>query len=320
MPMRGIQGRIVTAYYLCHGHWTVIPHQIDEDFQEMVDCGFSAVAISFSESEMEYSRRAVELQTGLARKRGLKVFLVPSRIGGRFAGAPLMPSLWLATNPRFQVPADYWMPLACLESREFLDWAGDFVGTIVRDYELDGIIWDEPKGVDVISRHPDTVAKYGSEPTVEQMMESFVGFLGMLIERCLEIRPGLAMTLFAQKMDPEYFTSRAARINGIEYFGFDGNLARQSMFHEAPAWRKYRIESVWERTLKECAAAGRKTFALVENMLMPAEAMGEYEANLNEYLDRYRPDHLAIYYYAHNNEDPEKVHAITRQALKRHLL
>ncbi|MEK6796238.1 MAG: hypothetical protein AABZ39_15770, partial [Spirochaetota bacterium] len=89
---------IVTAYCLSHGHWTVIPHHLEENFKDMADCGFTAVALSFSESEMMYSRRAFEIQVDRAHRCGLKVFVIPSRLGGRFAGAPLMPGLWISAH------------------------------------------------------------------------------------------------------------------------------------------------------------------------------------------------------------------------------
>jgi hypothetical protein len=309
---------LTTAYCLAYGHWTVIPHQIEESFKDMVDCGFNAVALSFSESEEICSRRAFEIQVNLAKKQGLKVFVVPSRLGGRFAGAPLMPGLWISRHPESQVPGftGFAGPVACLENEAFCEWARGFMTMLLTDYALDGVIWDEPKAETLVSRHPDTIARYGENPTEDQMEDGFVGFLQDLTSRCLSIRSDLDITLFNQKNYRESFTRKSAAIEGIAYVGYDGNLARQSRFHEGPAWHKYRIESVWERTVSECAAAGKKTFALVENMLMPAEAMAEYEENLTAYLRDFRPDHLALYYYAHNNEDPEKVHEITRRAMQ----
>ena len=53
--------------------------------------------------------------------------------------------------------------------------------------------------------------------------------------------------------------------------------------------------------------------------VLPASAIPEYENNFEQYLKAYHPDHLAIYYYAHNNEDPERVHAITRRLMKKYL-
>lgn len=312
---------IVTAYCLSYGHFTVIPHQIEESFRDMVDCGFTAVALTFSESEMVYSRRAFEIQVNLAHKCGLNVFVVPSRLGNRFAGAPLMPSLWLEQHPEAQIP-DYlgWTgPMACLESEVFRDWIKGFMSILITDYPVDGIIWDEPKDERKISMHPDTLAAYGSNPTSEDMEDGCVDFLNDLTNHCLSVNPELCVTLFNQKTMTERFTLSSSSIEGIQYAGYDGNLSLQSYFHEEPACHKYRIESVWERTQRECIATGKGTFALIENMLMPKSEIPEYRNNLDAYLQNYRPDHLSLYYYAHNNEEPETVHQITRELMKKHL-
>jgi len=95
--------------------------------------------------------------------------------------------------------------------------------------------------------------------------------------------------------------------------------ARQSFFHEQPEWHKYRIETVWERMKKECTSAAKGTFALIENMLLPKEAISEYRDHLEAYLRNCHPEHLSLYYYAHNNEDPETVHQITREMMQKFL-
>ncbi len=291
---------MITAYFLCHGLWTVIPDQLADNFKDMVDCGFTAVALSFSESEMVYSRRAFEIQVKLAHQAGLKVIVIPSRLGGRFAGAPLMPSLWLCQHPEAQVPGyhTFFGPTACLEHQPFRDWIQGFMSTILTDYPIDGIIWDEPKCENVISTHPDTLARFGPCPTEAQMEDGCVDFIQELTTHCLSINPDLVVTLFNQKASSEHFTEKNSTIAGLRYVGYDGNLARQSFFHEPAEWTKYRIESVWDRTQREAAPAGKGTFALIENMLMPAVAIPEYETNLEAYLQSYRPDHLAFYYYA----------------------
>ena len=312
--------RIVSAYCLGYQSWTVVPHQMEEDFKEMRDMGFGAVNLSFSENELKYARRAFELQVRLAHAAGLKVNVIPSRLGGRFAGAPFMPSVWLAQNPQYALYSKPGaLPVACVESPAFRAWVREFMETLLRDYELDGIIWDEPKSHGLISRHPDTIAKFGEHPTEENMIDSFVEFLEEISGFCRELRPGMRQTMFVQKNYNPYFTGKAARIESLDYFGYDGNMARQSVFQEEPRWHKYRLEEVWERTVAECAQTGKKSFALVENMLMPSAAVDEFEENFERYLSRYTPDHLAIYYYAHNNEDPERVHAAVKRLMKKYL-
>lgn len=89
----------INAYTLSYGNWTVIPSQWETSFKEMKDCGFNSVSLSFSESEFTYARRTIELQIKMAHEYGLEVWLVPSRLGGRVAGAPFMQSNWLLKNP-----------------------------------------------------------------------------------------------------------------------------------------------------------------------------------------------------------------------------
>ncbi len=309
---------MVSAYCLSYQNWTVIPYQMEADFNEMVSMGFDTVCLTFSESEMRYSRRAFEIQVKLARKAGLKVFVIPSRLGGRFAGAPLMISTWLALHPQHIVPGG-WLPVACLESEEFRTWIKDFMKTIITDYQLDGIVWDEPKDVGLIDNHPESVLKFGQNPTYEMGVTGFLDFFDDLTSYCNSLQPNIIQTLFAQKGDDPLFTEKAVCLKNIQYFGYDGILSRQSYFKEAPVWTKNRLEDVWDRNVHECNLGSKKTFALVENMLMPNSVISEFEENFERYMQNYRPDHLSIYYYGHNNEDPQKVHDVVKRIMKQYL-
>ena len=307
----------LSAYCLSYGNWTVIPKQWRESFEDMKENGFGAVALSFSESEMMYSRRAFAMQVKMAHECGLEVLLIPSRIGGRFAGSPYMPSFWTCANPTTVVPGT--PAIGCLESPEFRQWVGWFIKTVCQDYEIDGLVWDEPKGVDLISTHPETIKKYGTNPSAENMQDSYVDFLQELTYIARSVRPEMQITMFNMPGTPEYFTRRAAMIEGIDFVGYDGNFHRQSFFKETPQKIKADLSSVWERTIQEACNAKKKTFALIENMLMPEASHEEYEEGLTRYLEYARPDHLSCYYYAHNNEVPEEVHNITMRVLKQQL-
>ena len=309
---------MVSAYCLGYQNFTVIPHQMEEDFKEMVSTGFDTVCLSFSESEMAYSRRTFEIQVELAKKCGLNVHVVPSRIGGRFAGAPLMSSLWLEKHPEYMIKTDF-RSIACLEAREFRAWIKEYMKILLTDYDLSGIVWDEPKGVGVISHHPETIKKYGENPTADDMVDSFIDFMEELSAYCNSLRPGIVQTLFAQPGFDETTTQKISKIKHLEYFGYDGAIAKVSFFKETPVLKKKMLKDVWQRTASECAEAGKKTFALVENMLMPKSELDAFAANFEDYLKSCSPDHLSVYYYAHNNENPEAVHQIVKRTMKKYL-
>jgi hypothetical protein len=284
----------------------------------MKSCGFDTVALSFSESEMTYSRRTFEKQVNMAHECGLKVMVVPSRLGGRFAGSPYMSSMWLAQNPQAQLPE--YPYVACVESSAFRGWIIDFITKLVRDYDIDGIIWDEPKMADFVTSHPETVAKFGKNATKEDMAESFAGLIQEMSLAAKEIRPNMSITVFNMPLTSSYFSNKVTGAQGIDYAGFDGNFSRQSFFHEMPEKIKHSLAETWDRTSKECLLNKRKTFALIENMLMPRAVHKEFKEGLIQFLSRARPEHLGCYYYAHNNECPEEVHNMTMEIIRRYYL
>lgn len=310
---------MVSAYCLDYNNWVCIPRHIREDFKEMADMGYDTVCLSFSESEMKYARRTFEILIDIAHQEGLKVHVVPSRLAGRFAGAPFMTSMWLAQHPQYKVDADYWSPVACIESEEVRTHIKDFMSVLINDYDLDGIIWDEPKAPTLISHHPDTIKRFGENPTEHDMAIGFCEFFEDLTDHCYALNPNLVQTLFTIKFEDPYFTSTIAKNPHITYFGYDGNLCKQRRFKEPIAKSKYDITSVWERTVGECRAAGKKTFALIETMHMPREEHTYFESRFQEYLQGERPDHLSIYYYAHNADAPEELNDIIKRTMKKYL-
>ncbi len=309
---------MISAYLLDYNTWTCIPRHVKEDFAELKSMGVDTVCFSFSENDMAYARRTFEILIDLAHEAGLKVFLIPSRVGGRFAGAPLMPSIWLVRHPEYIVSDKCWLPAACLEAPEVRAFFKDFMKKLITEYNIDGIVWDEPKEMDRICHHPATIARFGENPTAEDMCIGYCEFFEELTAYCHQLNPNLVQTLFCQKTDPEFFTQRISKNPYITYFGYDGNLCRQRVFKEPIAETKYRVESVWERTLSECQAAGKQTFALVESMHMPREEHENFAKAFDNYLTNYHPDHLSIYYYAHNADDPEGLQDIIRETMQKH--
>ena len=304
----------LSAYTLSYGNWTVIPSHWDHLFGEMRDNGFDAVDLSFSESEAMYSMRAIEQQIGTAHKHGLKVLLIPSRFAGRLAGAPFMSSPFICAHPEWALPGH--PGCGCLDVPEIVEASVKFIELIVKNFEIDGLILDEPKEAETPSSHPATTAKYGHPGTAEDARTSMLEYLKALIETARQLRPELSITIFNMPHTSPDFTARAAALPGIDYAGFDGTLCLQSYFHDKPFRVKPTVRQLWPRIQAE--AEGKcGTFALLENMLIPCSEHAVYEAELEATLNEVHPDHLACYYYGHNNEDGEYIQKITMNAIRR---
>ena len=304
---------LLSAYTLSYGNWTVIPSHWERSFADMRENGFDAVDLSFSESEAMYSMRAIEQQIALAHKHGLKVLLIPSRFAGRFAGAPFMTSNFSAAHPEWQLPG---VPgCCCIDVPEVLQASVEFIEMIVKSFDLDGLILDEPKEAETASSHPATIARYGHPGTQAEARLSMLDYLQQLIDAAKKCRPDLSITLFNMPHTSSDFTRQAAALKEIDYAGFDGTLCGKSYFHEEVCRNKTPVMELWHRTCEE--AAGKcGTFALLENILIPASEHDNYCRELETTLELIAPDHLACYYCGHNNEDPEYIQKITMQAIR----
>ena len=307
---------LLSAYTLSYSNWTIIPSHWDQLFGQMRDNGFDAIDLSFSESEEMYAMRTIEQQIAMAHKHNLKVFIIPSRFASRFAGAPFMPG-WLTINhPEWNVPGT---GVSCVDVPEVIEATKDFFKKIVTTFDCDGIIIDEPKAVEVPSSHPVTIAKYGRTGTIEDAKNSMFEYIQTLIQTIKSCRPELAITMFNMPSVSSDFTAKCSQINGVDYAGFDGTLCSHSYFHGSNFRSKPPVKELYERAKKEnngkCG-----TFVLIENMLIPSDQNSIYEQELNETLPLIKPDHLACYYYGHNNEDAEYIQQITMDALKKHVL
>lgn len=104
--------------------------------------------------------------------------------------------------------------------------------TLITDYAIDGIIWDEPKASTLISHHPDTIKRFGSSPTAQDMAHGYCEFFSELTEYCHHLRSDLTQTLFCIKHEEAYFTAEIAQTKYLDYFGYDGNLCKQRYFKE----------------------------------------------------------------------------------------
>ena len=307
---------MISAYCLSYGNWTVIPSHWERVFADMRECGFDTVALSFSESEKTYAMRTFEQQVEYAHKQGLKVLGIPSRIGGRFAGAPMMPSPWLMQHSEALVPGS--TTTASLMSPEFLEFSLDYIRTMLKSFDLDGLVLDEPKAVEMIDRSPRVLKRFGENPSVSDMYTLMLEYLQLLIDDAKKLKPDLSVTLFNMPPTPEEFTRASAKLRGLDYAGFDGPCSAQSFFHEPASHSKRFIRDSWERTKAETAGV-TGSFALVENILIPDSAFEEFKQEYRRVLNEVKPDHLSIYYYGHNNESAETVQKFCMDELKKHI-
>lgn len=91
--------KILSAYYFRAHMYTMVPRHVREDMEWMADAGTDVVCVAVLEQDLRAAVENIALISEEAARVGMKVYAVPSRWGGMFAGAPKVPSLFSATNP-----------------------------------------------------------------------------------------------------------------------------------------------------------------------------------------------------------------------------
>ena len=89
---------MLSAYHFRAHLYTIVLHQVQEDFSWMADHGTDAVVIGVLEQDLFAARENLDILCAEARRAGLDVLITPSRWGSLVAGCPKVPSILCATE------------------------------------------------------------------------------------------------------------------------------------------------------------------------------------------------------------------------------
>lgn len=288
------------AYYFRVGMFTLVPEQIRVDLDWMRAIGTDAVCLAVNVNDLDCNRLNLDFLVEAIHGAGMQVFFVPSRIAGITAGAPLTPSLLGYLHP------DSWSldrdgapymrrvgPVCSFYHPAVADWFVEQVGIMIRDWPVDGIIWDEPKSTywqDFAPRALD------QNPTGDfrHYMRDFAAFFGGVNLRLRTLRPDLTLIHFDEACRNDIVVEESARIAGLDYFGADG---RPWVCADPSRARSTKVlPDYGERFLRAARAEGKHTFALLENQRLTVEETAWMERDLPRVL-ALDIDYLAYYYY-----------------------
>ena len=199
-----------------------------------------------------------------------------------------MPGLWLTQHPRCQLPED--PMIACLESEEYRDWSRNFTGKLIRTFEIDGIIWDEPHSYFC---HCPACKDDGidSEIKAHQLFAARLDELGKFAKQC---RPDLTISCFVQPHD-DLLLQALIPMQTIDYLGADGHVRSSNHIMHRMKTTIFEAHQKYAPLLRE---AGKKSFFLLEAQRHRDEDLQNYLDNLNDAFTL-SMDQLMYYYSAH---------------------
>ena len=304
----------INFYYLAHGFFVFNPKQVKRDYAEMKSLGADSITYAVLEQDDLFCPVTMEKHFELAHRAGLKVYVIFSRFGGLFAGAPRVPSLFSAERQDTlmrrkdgSIYSGYTGVYSCVNNRDFRKFFIRTTTRLLEKYKIDGVVFDEPK----LSGSPcycGTCRKLlGKEDPVVFRNRSVVKFLDDAAAKMKKINPRLEIALFNDTIYPLEFHRMSAGMKNLDYHGTDGSLSKQWVNKSEIKQVKTPLLEQVKEAKKIAEENGKKFMAVCENFQVPASEIPAWERNFEKVLE-YRPDLLVFFYYAPNTDDPEKLH------------
>lgn len=259
-------------YYAPHNH-TLLGKHLQADFEHMCELGVDVVSICVQEEQLHnwHSRRLRNV-CELAQALGLQVYAVPNRWCGLVAGWLDGYSTWSLLHPHTFHAGDTPPGVSDPNLKEVRDHFERTLRNLLRDYPIDGVVWDEPRSV-----RPELVP-----------------FLDEMSAFARSLRPELTLSMFAESGRVETAPQYAATKH-IDYLGADGHVRSGSHRMHRMKNTIFQSHAVFHPLLQ---AAGKKAVFLLEAQRHRDEDLADYLAVLDSAFNL-PMDQLMFYYSAH---------------------
>lgn len=323
---------LTSAYYFRAHQYTFVPHQVEADMQWMADHGTNAVVIGILEQDLHAAVENVAGICAAAARHGMRAFITPSRWGNLVAGCPKVPSVFSSTRPDVLAQDEQGAPsigfLGGHASIHHPDTQAFFIDSLQQCFDLwpiSGIIWDEPKGINVVDYSDSAVTAFNEQGwdihDAAQHETAAINFFDTITAPFYAKYPDCHMGLFTFGWETDARAEKFSALANLHAVGCDGRPwprgmgstdsgistgptggAGKSLIDDGP------------RFVQAARAAGKDPLFLIENHAVKAGDLA--------LLERYLPavmqqdiGHLIYYYYPRSCECPDESMQLIGNAL-----
>lgn len=303
----------LNAYYFRAHSYTIVPHQIREDMAWMADQGTDIVSIAVLEQDLFAAVENIRIICKEADRKGMQVYVVPSRWGGLVAGAPKVPSLFSVQNPdtwvlnaeRKPVLSSVSGVISSVNHPATLEFFCQSVEKMLKLWPVKGIIWDEPKTFHTIDHSPAAQQALGEQASADAHLQANIDFFSNINQYIKQLNDNIRTCLFLYANSSDHILNKGAEITNLDDYGCDGRPWHPQDGGQAEASGKYLLEA-GERFLKAAHKHNKQALWLIENHNMLDEDVSLMQKRLPEILGK-PVEHLIYYYYPRNLQTPELV-------------
>lgn len=287
------------------------PKQYLRDFEELRSAGVDSIIIDFYEEETLYwHEKDLQKALKLAHENGLKVYCGFCRFGNAFAGTRWVPSFFACRNPQTHVVdrEGKRRGLCCVNNEEFRNWYFRTTEELLSRFDVDGVQFDEPKGIDLVC-YCTTCQSMGASTDEEDLRrlrsESIVRFLGDGCYSVKKINRESRTMLVAMRGDRHLFEPMAA-IKQLDVFGSDPYWL---YLHEDLSFLRSESQFIMEITQRYNKGAQ----IWVQNFAIPKNKEKEVQEAF-DIVASFRPSQLCAFHDIMQNEDADAVWELTKEA------
>jgi hypothetical protein len=308
----------VNAYYLRAHMYTLVPRHVREDMKWMADIGTKIVSLAVLEQDLFAAVENIKIICAEAERVGMQVYAVPSRWGGLTAGAPKVPSLFSVRNPHTWILKQDGTPvlssvsgvISSVHYAETYQLFRDSLDLLFKQFNIAGVIWDEPKGFRT-DYSQEAVGKLGKEAPKEAHLKAAADFYGRVSQYVKDKYPDKQVCLFVPANSDQDQIKIAAQINPLDYFGCDGRpwdadedqkWLGSSVYSESEKGKV--LLGKGEQFIRLAKQNGKRALFLIENLNMTKGMIPGMDKGLPRVLEM-NPDQIIYYYYPRNIEDPD---------------
>lgn len=297
---------ITIAYFHPLHHPDVVKH----DFDQIRAAGAGSIVYAIHEQEAQRWPRDLERGLRLAQDAGLKVYLSLGRYGNLFAGPALVPSWYTFHHPNSRVKDRHgrYHDISCFNHESFRGWLFKEIERYLRDFPLNGILIDEPRGPDVTCFCSVCRALCPDVADLQRFrLRSMVDFLGELCA-CVKRVDAHAKTTVALLPQDLGQVDELAALPHLDTIG--GHLFWQLLQEDV-----CKVEE-WGRSIVDVTRKhGKRSQLWLQNFNLDSGEEAALECAFR-HIAGLEPDEIGGYYYWRNNEDPCRVWQMTRGLLR----
>jgi hypothetical protein len=298
---------VTVAYY----HSLLHPDIVKRDFEEIRSAGAGSIVYAIHEQEAQRWPRDLERGLGQAQDAGLKVHLSLGRYGNLFAGPSLVPSWYTFRHPQSRVMDRHGRhhEISCFNHQSFRRWLFKEIEYYLSNYPINGILIDEPRGLEVTCFCSVCRALCPDVTDLERFRRrSMIEFLGELCACAKRVDEHIKTTVVLLPQD----------ISQVEDLALMPHVDTISchLF-----WNLLHVDITmvekWGRSVVETTRLHEKRSQLwLQNFSLDDSGEKDLEVAFSHILS-VEPDGLGCYYYWRNNVNPERVWEATRGLLRR---